>query len=52
MEQAEKIYLKSLFIHCNGNIEQAVQISGLSKSRLYALLKKYHIKKKYVQQEA
>ncbi|OEU69619.1 MAG: Fis family transcriptional regulator [Desulfovibrio sp. S3730MH75] len=47
LEQAEKLYLESLFLHCKGNITQASNISGLSNSRVYALLKKYDIKKTY-----
>ncbi len=47
LEQAEKLYLESLFSHCKGNITQAANISGLSNSRVYALLKKYNIKKIY-----
>ncbi|MBI9111101.1 sigma-54 dependent transcriptional regulator [Maridesulfovibrio ferrireducens] len=47
LEQAEKLYLESLFLHCKGNISQAAQVSGLSNSRIYALLKKYKIKKTF-----
>jgi two-component system NtrC family response regulator len=48
LDQAEKLYLESLFYHCNGNINQAASISGLSNSRIYALLKKHQIKKSYL----
>jgi two-component system NtrC family response regulator len=38
---AEKTYLNELLRQCNGSSQQAVDISGLSRSHLYALLKKY-----------
>jgi len=38
---AEKTYLIALMRRTHGNIKQACEISGLSKSRLLALLKKY-----------
>ena len=41
--QAEKQYLKDLMSSSAENISDACQISGLSQSRLYALLKKYNI---------
>ena len=47
LDQAEKLYLESLFLHCNGNIKKAAQVSGLSNSRIYALLKKHDIKKTF-----
>jgi two-component system, NtrC family, response regulator len=40
---AEKDYLTSLMRAAAGNIGQACRISGLSRSRLYTLLKKYQI---------
>jgi two-component system, NtrC family, response regulator len=40
---AEKDYLTSLMQNAAGNIGQACRISGLSRSRLYTLLKKYQI---------
>lgn len=41
--EAERRYLKDLLLLSDGNFPKACQISGLSRSRLYALVKKYHI---------
>jgi two-component system NtrC family response regulator len=41
--RAEEQYLKDVLAACRGNVKQALHISGLSQSRLYALLKKYHL---------
>lgn len=41
--RAEQQYLINLMQSCNGKIQEAIQTSGLSQSRLYALLKKYNI---------
>jgi two-component system, NtrC family, response regulator len=41
--EAEKRYLKDLLAMSGGAVQGACQISGLSRSRLYALLKKYNI---------
>lgn len=43
ISSAEQKYLKALIASTKGNIAQAVRISCLSRSRLYALLKKYRI---------
>ena len=40
---AEYNYLNSLVALCGHNVRRACQISGLSRSRLYTLLKKYHL---------
>ncbi|MGK2944142.1 MAG: sigma 54-interacting transcriptional regulator [Desulfuromonadales bacterium] len=40
---AEKQYLASLVHHTGQNVNQACQLSGLSRSRLYSLLKKHRI---------
>jgi two-component system, NtrC family, response regulator len=40
---AEKQYFRDLMISVAGNIDEACRISGLSRSRLYALLKKYRL---------
>jgi two-component system NtrC family response regulator len=40
---AEKKYLKDLILFTKGDIKEACRISGLSRSRLYLLLKKHHI---------
>ena len=40
---AEEQYLKDVLTACRGDVKQALHISGLSQSRLYALLKKYHL---------
>ena len=41
--QAEKHYLNDLIALSEGDIKEACRISGLSQSRLYALLQKYKI---------
>ncbi len=43
MAQMEKEYLKDLLDLTEGNISEAMRISGLSRSRLYGLLKKYQL---------
>jgi two-component system NtrC family response regulator len=45
IEKAEKIYLQNLMRHTRRKIEQACDLSGLSRARMYALLKKYQISK-------
>jgi len=40
---AEEQYLKDVLVASHGNIKQVLYLSGLSQSRLYALLKKYHL---------
>lgn len=40
---AEQRYLKELMAHTQGNIRKACEVAGLSRSRLYGLLKKYGI---------
>ena len=40
---AEYNYLRNLVSLCGHNIQKACQVSGLSRSRLYSLLKKYQI---------
>lgn len=47
LEQAEKIYLENLLSESRANMGEAAKISGVSVSRLYALLKKHNITKKY-----
>ncbi len=42
-ESFEKQYLKDLRSHAKGNIKKACQISGLSRSYLYDLLKKHDL---------
>jgi two-component system, NtrC family, response regulator len=39
----EQQYLRDLMFHTKGHIKDACTISGLSRSRLYALLKKYDL---------
>jgi len=41
--ETEKKYLKDLISFTQGDIKEACRISGLSRSRLYLLLKKHHI---------
>ena len=43
MENAEKEYLARLLSYTNGNVKKACDISGVTKSRMYARLKKYRI---------
>lgn len=40
---AEKTYLSELIRQCDGNMQQIMQISGLSRSHFYSLLKKYNL---------
>jgi two-component system NtrC family response regulator len=40
--EAEGRYLKDLISYANGDNNKACQISGLSRSRFYTLLKKHH----------
>jgi two-component system, NtrC family, response regulator len=42
-QSAERQYFLDLMVQVNGNINEACRISGLSRSRLYALLKDYRI---------
>ena len=42
-DQAERRYLSNLVEHAGQNISQACQLSGLSRSRLYSLIKKHQI---------
>lgn len=43
LEEAEREYLKELMEQTGGSIKNATKVSGLSRSRLYTLLKKYSI---------
>ncbi len=45
IEKIETLYFKNLLKQTNWDLEKAAQISGVSKSRLYFLIKKYHLKK-------
>ncbi len=40
---SDRRYLQSLMNHCKGDIREACYLSGLSRSRLYALLSKHQI---------
>ncbi|HMA54416.1 MAG TPA: sigma-54 dependent transcriptional regulator [Acidobacteriota bacterium] len=44
LARIEKDYLSSLMRRTNGEVGEACRISGLSRSRLYTLLKKYGVK--------
>jgi transcriptional regulator of acetoin/glycerol metabolism len=44
---AEQKYLKELLTRTSGNIQEACRISGLSRSRLYTLLKQHGIPPTY-----
>ena len=43
ISEVEKQYLKDLMEQTQGNMKEAIRISGLSQSRLYSLMKKYRI---------
>ena len=43
IEAAEIKYLRRLVAFTGGDLKQCLQISGLSRSRFYALLKKYNV---------
>ncbi len=43
IDDTERTYLSELMAHTGGDIAAAVDISGLSRARFYALLKKYGI---------
>jgi two-component system NtrC family response regulator len=43
ISEAEQQYFKDLVSFVGGNIDEACRISGLSRSRLYTLLKKYRL---------
>lgn len=43
IRESESAYLKELLAHTRGRIDEACRLSGLSRSRLYALLKEYGI---------
>ncbi|MBP8645740.1 MAG: sigma-54-dependent Fis family transcriptional regulator [Syntrophobacteraceae bacterium] len=42
LTQAEKQYLQDLMTFCKGNMDKACEISGVSLSRMYALLQKHN----------
>jgi len=44
LARIEKDYLSSLLSRTNGDVGEACRVSGLSRSRLYTLLKKYGLK--------
>ncbi len=46
LNSLEQEYLEKLIASINGNIQEACRISGLSRSRLYGLMKKYNITRK------
>ena len=43
IEQAERQYLQDLMALCHGDITTACELSGVSQSRIYALLQKYNV---------
>lgn len=43
LEEADIRYLKNLMLLTQGNIKESCKISGLGRTRLYTLLKKYNI---------
>lgn len=40
-EEGEKSYITDLMSYCDKNISQAINISGLSRARIYQLIKRY-----------
>jgi two-component system NtrC family response regulator len=46
IKSAEYTYLQNLISHTKGNIKASCNISGLSRSRLYGLMKKHDISRK------
>jgi hypothetical protein len=42
-EQLESFYLRRLMLHTQNDLDQVGLLSGLSKNRIYVLLKKYNI---------
>lgn len=42
-DQVEKYYLQRLIQAINGDMDDAIALSGVSRSHLYALLKKHDI---------
>ena len=47
MDQIERKYFSGLVLHVEGDIKKVCAISGLSRSRVYALLKKHGISRKF-----
>ena len=47
VKEAESIYLQRLVQLCQGDMKQAALVADLSLSRLYALLRKHDIRKRY-----
>jgi two-component system NtrC family response regulator len=45
--KAERQYLQELMVMTGWNIKQACEVSGLSRVRLYVLLKEYNITRKH-----
>lgn len=45
LSEIESLYLKSLLKQTDWNFDNAAYISGISKSRIYSLVKKYDLKK-------
>ena len=39
----ERQYITHLMTHCSGDIKQAIEISGLSRARLYQLIKRFNL---------
>jgi two-component system NtrC family response regulator len=46
LNSLEQEYLEKLMASITGNIKEACRISGLSRSRLYGLMKKYNLTRK------
>jgi len=46
LEKIETVYLRYLIQHTHRDLEEAAKISGISKNRLYFLIRKYNLKPK------
>ncbi len=48
LDQVEKGYLHHLLLHSEGNITKAARMAGMSRQRLYALLRKHRMVRQWV----
>lgn len=44
--EGEREYITHLVTHCSGDIQKAIEISGLSRARLYQLIKRFDLSSK------
>jgi two-component system NtrC family response regulator len=45
-QQAEDRYFRDLYLHTGGKVKEMAELSGLTESRIYGILKKHNISKK------